>query len=64
MYNHADAERPSSPSKQQEQQCQYHALAQQSYTRIRPDHPDTCYGDSAGQSSQSAGGSEGKRKNA
>lgn len=40
------AERPASPrARDDDKQQQYHALARQSFTRIRPDHPDTCYGD-------------------
>lgn len=46
------------PPPAEEQQCQYHALAKQSFTRIRPDHPDTCYlGDSSSSSSGSRSGS-------
>lgn len=47
---------PARPPPPDDQPCRYHTLAQQSFTRIRPDHPDTCYlssGSGAGSSSES-----------
>lgn len=45
-----------------DQPSRYHTLAQQSFTRIRPDHPDTCYLHSGSSNTSSSGSEKGESK--